>query len=157
MIKIIIFFFENTLINKRRKVPKQTFHLLKKLKRIGYYIGIISNNPMIYFDAIEFELYKYSNFIKCDNTIKIENLFNLILTLLKNKYLSNDDNNAIKIYYIDNNIDNLQKIKSCNTDIKLINCIDLYTLYKIIDKKNINNSIEDNLLSNSMNKNYLLN
>lgn len=142
--KIIIFIFENILINKRMKIPKQTYHLLQKLKKNGYIIGIISNNPLIYFDARELGLYKYSNYIKCDNKLQIYELFNIILNNLS-KYKKNNYKDDDKIYFIDTDINNLQKIKKNNDKIFTIHCKDIYKLYNIIDKNNLSENIENNI------------
>jgi len=47
MNKIIIFNLDDTLVNAKMKVPRQTYHMLNKFKKQGYIIGIITYNSMV--------------------------------------------------------------------------------------------------------------
>jgi len=47
MTKIIIFDLDDTLVNYRMKIPRQTYHMLNKFKKLGYIIGIITYNCLV--------------------------------------------------------------------------------------------------------------
>jgi len=59
----VVFDLDDTLIcGDTGKVPKQTFHLLRKLQRAGIKMGIISANPMAVMFAQVHRLAKYIPF-----------------------------------------------------------------------------------------------
>lgn len=43
---IIIFDLDYTLVNCKMKIPRQTYHMLNKFKKLNYIIGIITYNVM---------------------------------------------------------------------------------------------------------------
>jgi len=47
MTKIIIFDLDDTLVNCKMKIPRQTYHMLNKFKKLGYIIGIITYNCLV--------------------------------------------------------------------------------------------------------------
>ena len=44
---IIIFDLDDTLVNCKMKIPRQTYHMLNKFKKLNYIIGIITYNFMV--------------------------------------------------------------------------------------------------------------
>jgi hydroxymethylpyrimidine pyrophosphatase-like HAD family hydrolase len=60
---IIIFDLDDTLVNCKMKIPRQTYHMLNKFKKLNYLIGIITYNWMVRLVANETNLYKYTSHI----------------------------------------------------------------------------------------------
>lgn len=60
---IIIFDLDDTLVNCKMKIPRQTYHMLNKFKKNNYFIGIITYNWMVNLVAKETNLYKYTSHI----------------------------------------------------------------------------------------------
>ena len=133
MKKIIIFSLENTLTDLNT-VPKQTYHMLYKFKKLGYYVGITCSSPYGYFDANYLNLNEYSEIIKWGNISKYSLLITTIKYILSKNNIDNM-NNIDKIYYIDNNKKNIDNINQLDNDITGIYCENFLDLYK--DCKNI--------------------
>jgi len=123
---IIIFDLDDTLVNCKMKIPRQTYHMLNKFKKLNYYIGIITYNFMANIIAKETNLYKYTRHIFYDD-IDRDLLFEKCLNQLMNDYKIFDTN---KIYYIDDRLDNLQIIKEKKNNVMIYHCDDIYKLYK---------------------------
>ena len=68
MTTIIIFDLDDTLVNWNRKIPRQTYHMLNKFKKLNYIIGVISYNLTSYYIAEETNLYEYTSHIFYKNT-----------------------------------------------------------------------------------------
>lgn len=110
MSTIIIFDLDNTLVNSKIKIPKQTYHMLNKFKKLNYFIGIITYNCMATLVAKETNLWKYTNHIyyaDIDRHILFEKCLKTII----------DDYSIVsinKIYYVDDRLDNLEVCASHN-------------------------------------------
>lgn len=126
MATIIIFDLDDTLVNAKMKIPRQTYHMLNKFKKINYFIGIITYNFMASIVAKETNLYKYTNNIYCAN-IDRHILFNNCLKQIIDDYSIITIN---KLYYIDDRLDNLEICVSHNKNILTYHCYDMYELYK---------------------------
>ncbi len=123
---IIIFDLDDTLVNCKMKIPRQTYHMLNKFKKLNYLIGIISWNCMVRLVAKETNLYKYTNYIFYEN-IDRDVLFEKCLS----KIISDHKLiNLNKIYYIDDRLDNLEVVKEKNENIIIYHCMNIYELYK---------------------------
>jgi hypothetical protein len=123
---IIIFDLDDTLINHKRKIPRQTYHMLNKFKNLNYFIGIITYNCTVKIVAKETNLYKYTSHIfyeDVDRDILFEKCINEITNVYKLV-------NINKIYYIDDNLDNLEVVTKKNKNIITYHCHDIYKLYK---------------------------
>jgi hydroxymethylpyrimidine pyrophosphatase-like HAD family hydrolase len=73
---IIIFDLDDTLVNCKMKIPRQTYHMLNKFKQLNYFIGIITYNFMVELVAKETNLKKYTSHIfykDIDRNILFEN------------------------------------------------------------------------------------
>ena len=134
MVKIIIFNLDNTIINYRDKVPRQTYHMFNRFKKLGYIIGIISYYPNGYFLARDINLYKYASFIICE-----KKLFYLLFEDIYNKIINKFNFNISdieNIYYIDTNNEIINSLTNKYYD-KLIgvnfnNVYDVYNLKKMV-------------------------
>lgn len=127
MNKIIIFDLDFTLVNCKMKIPRQTYHMLNKFKKLNYFIGIITYNCMVELVAKETNLYKYSNHIFYKNTDR-DILFNKCVEKILYDYQLNNVN---KIYYIDDSIDNLHIVKEKYNNVITYHCYDINKLYKL--------------------------
>jgi hypothetical protein len=126
MSSIIIFDLDDTLINHKMKIPRQTYHILNKFKKLNYYIGIITYNKLVSLVANETNLYKYTTQIYYEN-IDRDKLFDICLTnIINDNHIENID----RIYYIDDRFDNLQTVKKYNDSIIIFHCTNIYELYK---------------------------
>jgi hypothetical protein len=79
---IIIFDLDDTLVNCKMKIPRQTYHMLNKFKKLNYFIGIITYNFMVNLVAKETNLYKYTSHIfykDIDRDILFENYVSQII------------------------------------------------------------------------------
>lgn len=123
---IIIFDLDDTLLNSKMKIPRQTYHMLNKFKKLNYHIGIITYNWMVKIIAKETNLYKYTNIILCEN-IDRNILFEKCVNQIINKYQLFSMNS---IYYIDDKLDNLHHIKEINKNVTIYHCHNMYELYK---------------------------
>lgn len=124
---IIIFDLDDTLVNSKMKIPRQTYHMLNKFKKLNYIIGIITYNPMVDLVAKETNLYQYTNHIFYKN-IDRDFLFEKCLNQLIK------DNKIIdlhKIYYIDDRLDNIKVIKEKYKNVITYHCCDIYKLYNL--------------------------
>ena len=127
MSTIIVFDLDDTLVNSKMKIPRQTYHMLNKFKKLNYFIGIISYNWMIRLVAKETNLYKYtSNFLYED--IDRDILFEKCINQIIGDYQITD---ISKIYYVDDRLDNLEIIKEKNENVITHHCCDIYKLYKL--------------------------
>jgi hypothetical protein len=126
MTTIIIFDLDDTLVNGKMKIPRQTYHMLNKFKKLNYIIGIITYNWMVGIVAKKTNLYKYTNHIfydYIDRDILFEKCINQII----------DDYqlvNVNKIYYIDDRLDNLEVIAEKNKNVITYRCYNMYELYR---------------------------
>ena len=126
MTKIIIFDLDDTLVNAKMKIPRQTYHMLNKFKKLNYIIGIITYNSLVNLVAKETNLYKYTNYIfygNLDRNILFEKCLNSI-------YAKNIDSLYYKIYYADDRADNLQVVKNYFSETSTYHCINMYQLYQ---------------------------
>lgn len=123
---IIIFDLDDTLVNYKMKIPRQTYHMLNKFKKLNYNIGIITYNCMVGIIAYETNLYKYTNDIlygNIDRDILFEKCVNQIIN---NKKLVTIN----KIYYIDDRLDNIKVVKGKNEKVLTYHYNDMNKLYK---------------------------
>jgi hypothetical protein len=128
MTTIIIFDLDDTLVNCKMKIPRQTYHMLNKFKKLNYFMGIITYNCMANIVANETKLYQYTNFIlyeDIDRDILLDKCINQIIN--DNKLV-----NVTNIYYTDDRLDNLKAIK--RDDVITYHCINMYELYKFKNK-----------------------
>ena len=123
---IIIFDLDDTLVNCKMKIPRQTYHMLNKFKKLNYFIGIISYNWMVQLVVNETNLYKYTSHIFCENTNR-DILFEKCINQIINDYQLVNIN---KIYYIDDRLDNLETVKKKNINVIIYHCYDMYKLYQ---------------------------
>ena len=126
MTTIIIFDLDDTLVNCKMKISRQTYHMLNKFKKLNYIMGIITYNKMVGIVAKETNLYKYTNYIICEN-ISRDLLFEKCLSQIIDE---NKINIINQIYYIDDRLDNIQIIKEKHKKINTYHCDNLYNLYK---------------------------
>jgi len=125
MTKIIIFDLDDTLVNAKMKIPRQTYHMLNKFKKLGHIIGIITYNCLVNLVANKCNLYKYTNYIfygDLDRNVLFEKCLNSI-------YHENIDALYYKIYYADDRADNLQLVKCYYHEITTYHCKNIYELY----------------------------
>lgn len=126
MATIIIFDLDDTLVNHRMKIPRQTYHMLNKFKKLNYKIGIITYNSMVNLVANETNLYKYTSHILYGNLDR-DLLFDKMLNfLIKDYNISVIDN----LYYVDDRADNLDVVVKSNTQVKTFHCVNMYKLYQ---------------------------
>lgn len=126
MATIIIFDLDDTLVNAKMKIPRQTYHMLNKFKKLNYFIGIITYNSMALIVAKETNLWKYTNHIYYAD-IDRDILFEKCLQQIINDYSIVTIN---KLYYVDDRLDNLELCVSYNKNITTYHCYDMYELYK---------------------------
>jgi len=121
---VYIFDLDDTIVqyNKRRiVVPKQTWHMLKKLKRNNAEIFIISYNPLAQILGAQLGLYKHVNAIICGEPPRYS-----LIEILMEKYPHIKD-----FDYFDDRLDNIQEILEkypntrCHHVTKIITCKDL--------------------------------
>jgi hypothetical protein len=108
------------------KIPKQTYHMLNKFKKLNYSIGIITYNCMAILVAKETNLYKYTTHILYEN-IDRDVLFEKCVNKIIN---DNQLDNVTKIYYVDDRLDNLQAVKDKYNSTITYHCYNIYELYK---------------------------
>lgn len=123
----MIFDLDNTLINLNGNVPRQTYHMLKKFKKQGYIIGIVSYDHLCHFTSDGLNLYDYSDIVKWSSMGRSK-LFLDTLNYLKLKNNITDDN-IEQIYYIDIQKDNIQNIKESFPNIITWYCTNVHELY----------------------------
>ena len=123
---IIIFDLDDTLVNGKMKIPRQTYHMLNKFKKNNYFIGIITYNWMVNLVAKETNLYKYTSHILYENIDRNILFENCVSQIIKDQQLVNVN----KIYYIDDRLDNLQVVKEKNDNVTTYHCYNMYELYK---------------------------
>jgi hypothetical protein len=123
---IIIFDLDDTLVNYKMKIPRQTYHMLNKFKKLNYFIGIITYNCMVGLVAKETNLYKYTSYIFYEDTER-DILFEKCVSQIIN---DNQIPNINKIYYVDDRLDNLETVKKKNINVITYHCGDMYKLYR---------------------------
>jgi FMN phosphatase YigB (HAD superfamily) len=123
---IIIFDLDDTLVNAKMKVPRQTYHMLNKFKKLNYLIGIISYNFMVRIVAKETNLFHYSNHIYYKNMDRDLFFAYCVNQIMNDYYISHVD----KIFYVDDRLDNIQVIKEKNMNVITYHCLNMYELYK---------------------------
>ena len=124
--KIIIFDLDDTLVNCKMKIPRQTYHMLNKFRKLKYKIGIISYNWMVHLIAKETKLYNYTSYIfykDIDRDLLFEHCLCQII-------MDSDQQENADIYYIDDRLDNLQLIKKKHLHISTYHCSNINELYK---------------------------
>jgi FMN phosphatase YigB (HAD superfamily) len=124
---IIIFDLDDTLINGKMNIPRQTYHMLNKFRNLHYFIGIISYNYLAPLVIKKSNLNRYTQHIVCGDLDR-DVLFEQCLTnnIIKYNNLFTKNN----IYYIDDRVDNLDIIKKHNPDVITYHCYNIYELYK---------------------------
>ena len=136
--RIIIFDFDDTLINYKMKTPRQSYHMLNLFKKYGYIMAIITYNPSPYISMIHSGLHK---FIDCIHYGDIDRdiLFTRSLeTIMKKHKITETELEEYKIYYLDDREDNIQKVKEKYPNIIDFHCYDINELHhfkKILRKK----------------------
>lgn len=123
-IKIIIFDLDDTLINSKIKVPRQTYHMLNKLKKMNCIIGIISYNCLAKFVVNKVGLYKYTNYIYNGDLDRNKLFERCIFNITLNENIKN-----YEVYYIDDRLDNLQIVKENFPNTIIYHCKNLYELH----------------------------
>jgi hypothetical protein len=123
---IIIFDLDDTLVNGKMKIPRQTYHMLNKFKKLNYFIGIITYNCMVNIVAKETNLCKYTSHIFYKDVDRCVLFEKCLCQLIDDYQLVN----TTKIYYIDDRLDNLQAIKEKNDNVIIYHCYDMNKLYK---------------------------
>jgi len=111
--KIFIINIDNLIIEN----DKIDLNIVEKIKLINreYYVGLISLKIEEYFLINELKLYEHCDYHKCINM----DLLSLI-NITKESILNNNINNNInKIYYLDKNIDNINKVDLDNNIITM--------------------------------------
>ena len=127
MVKIIIFDLDDTLVNSKMKIPRQTYHMLNKFKKLGYIIGIITYNCLVNLVANECNLYKYTSYLfygDLDRNALFKKCINKIL-------LENPSSSNFPIYYIDDCYNNLKIVQKYYDEIITYHCKNMYKLYKL--------------------------
>mgnify|MGYP006781846921 CR=1 FL=1 len=135
---IIIFDLDDTLVNGKMKIPRETYHMLNKFKKLNYFIGVITYNCMVDIVAKETNLYKYTNHIFYEDVDRCI-LFEKCLNQLINDYQLVNTN---KIYYVDDRLDHLQAIKEKNNNVIIFHCYDMNKLYKFKHLISYNEKVE---------------
>lgn len=126
MTLIIIFDLDDTLVNPKMKIPKQTYHMLNRFINLGYIIGIITYNRLVNLVAKECNLYKYTRHIfygDLDRDILFKKCIDSILS-------ENSQVLDSQIYYIDDRLDNLECVKNKFPSVITYHCVNMYELYK---------------------------
>jgi hydroxymethylpyrimidine pyrophosphatase-like HAD family hydrolase len=123
---IIIFDLDDTLVNGKMKIPRQTYHMLNKFKKLNYIIGIITYNFMVEVIAKETNLHKYTSHIFYKDVDR-DILFEICINQILNDYKLVNTN---KMYYIDDRLDNLQIVKEKNKNVITYHCSNVHALYK---------------------------
>ena len=126
MTKIIIFDLDDTLVNPKMIIPRQTYHMLNKFKKLNYIIGIITYNCLVNIVAKETNLYKYTNYIfygYLDRDILFKKALNKI-------FEENPTSLNWQIYYVDDRADHLQIVKESFSTIITYHCVNMCELYK---------------------------
>jgi hypothetical protein len=122
----MIFDLDDTLVNGKMKIPRQTYHMLNRFKKLNYFIGIITYNWMGRLVAKETNLCKYTNHILYED-IDRDMLFEKCICQLMEEYQIVDVN---KLYYIDDRLDHLQVVKEKNEKVITYHCYDMYQLFQ---------------------------
>lgn len=126
MTLIIIFDLDDTLVSPKMKIPRQTYHMLNKFKKLNYIIGIITWNSLVNLIVKECNLYKYTRYIFYGNLDR-HILFNQCIDSI---LLDNPQVLESQIYYIDDRLDNLECVKKYFPDVITFHSINMYELYK---------------------------
>lgn len=124
--KIIIFDLDDTLVNHRMKIPRQTYHMLNKFKKAGYLIGVISYNFLVNLVAKETNLYKYTTHVYYGKLDR-DQLFKKCISNMIEEITSSFE---YEIYYVDDRKDNLECVKQNFTNVNTYHCKNMYELYK---------------------------
>ncbi len=134
--KVYIFDLDDTLVRYSTKgavVPRQTFHLLRRLHCEGHLILIVSYNPLCKIIALQTGLYKYAQFVVFGDSYR----FLLVERALAKSKLSKQT----EFFYIDDRFDNIACIKRHFTRATTILIPDPLLLYK-----QVNNFFQSNRL-----------
>lgn len=122
---ILIFDLDDTLVSCKMKIPRQTYHMLNKFKKLNYFIGIITYNCMVGLIAKETNLCKYTSHIFYKNVDRDILFENCVCQIMNDYKLAN-----VSIYYFDDRLDNLQVVKEKNKHVITYHCCNMYDLYK---------------------------
>jgi len=122
---IIIFDLDDTLVNSKMKIPRQTYHMLNYFKKKNYLIGVISYNCMVQLVAKETNLNKYTDYIFYKDTNR-DILFDTCVNQMKKDY---DLSSETQIYYMDDRLDNLQAVAEKNPNVIPFHCCNMYKLH----------------------------
>jgi len=134
MKKIIIFDLDDTLVDSKMKVPRQTYHMLNNFKKKKYIMSVITYNSLPLIITLNTSIYKYMDFVISENIYRnklFKKCINKIVYKYKIKKLKD-----YQIYYIDDRMDNIKNIKKYYKDICCFHCKNVQELYLI---KNIIN------------------
>ncbi len=121
---IVIFDLDDTLLPCTGRVPRQTFHMLKFLKRQGCKIGIISYDSMARFLIERTGLGNYIDYAVYGNIDRFE----MFQTCQSKLNFSEKE----KTFYADDRLDNLEKVASqFKGNLTTFHCKNCYQLFQI--------------------------
>jgi len=121
--KMVIFDLDDTLVKYvcgKFFVPKQTYHVLRLLKRNDFKITIVSYNPYAKIIASLCNLYQYTDRVICKGRYREELVFQLILD-------SNDS-----FFYFDDRNDNFEAIQKNFPNAVCLHVVDCFVLCKLV-------------------------
>lgn len=120
---LIVFDMDDTLVNAKMIVPRQTYHMLNRFHNLKYDMAIITYNPMAEFVACATNLYKYTHIIVYANVDR-HILFRKCIEMRNgNKY--------DRIIYVDDRIDNITCVKYHFPSVHTYLCKCTNVLYKL--------------------------
>ena len=126
MTVVIIFDMDDTLVNGRMKVPRQTYHMLNRFKKRGYLIGIISYNAMLPFVVGAKKLNKYTKYLcyksNADRCVLFQNCLSQIM--------QENPSDTYTLYYADDRLDNIENVKEKYPNVTTYHCTNVNTLYQ---------------------------
>ena len=122
---LIIFDLDDTLVSKRALVPRQTYHMLNKFKKLGYIIGVISYNCLLPFVANNTNLYKYTNSLFWGDSDR-----NTLFKKCLQKLIQENQVSEYRVFYVDDRLDHLENIKGCYSHVLTYHCLNPLELYK---------------------------
>lgn len=129
---IIIFDLDDTLVNGKMKIPRQTYHMLNFFKKKHCVMGVISYNFMAKWVAHHTHLYKYTQYIffeNVDRDVLFEKCFHQMLQDLQDPQ---DIEKTNVVHYVDDRLDNLQIIKNrFGEQVSTHHCPNMYELHKL--------------------------
>lgn len=124
---IVIFDLDDTLVNYKMTVPRQTFHMLNRFKKEGYLIGVITYNPLANYVISRTGLKNYVDCVVYKDADR-DVLFKRCLDTLQVNEM-NELNGPV--HYIDDRMDNLNVVKKSFPQVQIHHCNNVYELYMI--------------------------